>query len=525
MLDDPQKESRGVTQGLHTIEDVEAIFSALPVGVVLIARNGTVLAANRMAEEILGVSADEPIVRDLAAANWQIFKEDGSLMPVEQYPARQVLKGAKVVKGLTMGVQRPQLPIVWISASAAALPAPQDGCVLAFEDITERVDESERRVRLLIALDAAKKETEKASAELERRNRVLERELALASVRSGDAEKTAAEEAPAVFSGELAAGSVLGAYGLVRRLSEGGMGEVWLAEHQLLSRPAAVKLIKKDQLRGDDADEQIKRFEREARITANLTSRNTIELYDFGVTSDGSFYYVMELLEGIDLQDAISSFGPLPAGRVTQLLIQCCSSLAEAHQVGLVHRDIKPANLFVCRLGLEVDVLKVLDFGLVTDSQNSGPERLTRADSFCGTPAYMSPEAARSSVDLTGATDIYALGCVAFWLLTGHHLFEAPNPMAAMSKHLTDPPRRPSELLEDAVPAELEELVMECLHKDPELRPSAEDLWQALIDSQLASTYSMEEAYDWWAEKLEGEWQQRVSAYSAIPSIPPPPGR
>lgn len=301
----------------------------------------------------------------------------------------------------------------------------------------------------------------------------------------------------------LSEGIPLGSYRLVKKLGAGGMGEVWKATHQLLSRPAAVKLIKNQASDDDPENARLQRFEREARITAGLTSRNTVELYDFGVTEEGSFYYIMELLDGIDLHDAIEQYGPMPPARVVQLLIQCCSSLAEAHLAGLVHRDIKPANLFICRLGLEVDVLKVLDFGLVTDNQESESPRLTRQDSFCGTPSYMSPEAAMSSADVTGKSDMYAIGCVAYWLLTGTDVFEAPNSMAVMMKHITEEAPPPSGRNVQAIPAPLEELIMACLRKKPEERPSAEELWQGLIDVELEG-FSMQEAYEWWARNLEG---------------------
>ncbi len=222
----------------------------------------------------------------------------------------------------------------------------------------------------------------------------------------------------------------IGAYRLGKLLGEGGMGQVFHATHQLLARPAAVKLIRTDNIQGVSAESArtaMERFRREAAAAAALSSPHTIALYDFGPTGDGSFFYAMELLEGVSLEEMGKQFGALPGERVVYLLRQACLSLAEAHRKNLIHRDIKPSNLFACRAGLEVDFVKVLDFGLVTENVASAPAdlKLTAADALTGTPAFMAPELALGDPDVDHRVDIYALGCSAYWLLTGELPFYA----------------------------------------------------------------------------------------------------
>ncbi len=300
----------------------------------------------------------------------------------------------------------------------------------------------------------------------------------------------------------LQQGIPLGSYRLTRMLGAGAMGEVWEANHQVLPRSAAVKLIKNSGSSGPEATAHRRRFEREARVTANLTSRNTVELYDFGVSEDGAFYYVMERLDGIDLSDAVRRFGPMPPARVAHLLTQACCSLAEAHQSGLVHRDIKPANLFLCRLGLEVDILKVLDFGMVSDTSDAEATRLTTENAIAGTPTFLSPEAAMATDPLTGKADIYALGCVGHWLLTGEPVFDAPNTMALIMKHVMEQPVPPSRRSPFQVPENLEMLLLRCMDKSPDARPSALELWSDLIGTGLAQQWGIGSATDWWATNL-----------------------
>jgi serine/threonine-protein kinase len=212
-------------------------------------------------------------------------------------------------------------------------------------------------------------------------------------------------------------GQELGSYHLEELLGRGGMGEVWRASHRLLARSSAIKLIRPDSLGSGGAD-VLKRFEREAQATAALRSPHTVEVYDFGTTEGGTFYYVMELLEGYDSETLVQAFGPLPPARVIHLLRQVCKSLAEAHERGMVHRDIKPANIYVCRYGLEHDFVKVLDFGLVKSSIPIGGHNsaLTAAGIVAGTAEYISPEMARGDSSVDSRADLYALGCVAYWL-------------------------------------------------------------------------------------------------------------
>jgi DNA-binding NtrC family response regulator len=299
----------------------------------------------------------------------------------------------------------------------------------------------------------------------------------------------------------LGEGLPLGHYRLLEKLGEGGMGEVWRARHQLLARPCAVKLIRPDRLGGRHRDAAIERFRREARTIARLSSPNTVRLYDFGVSESGGLYFVMELLRGLDLFALVARFGPLPPERVVCVLRQACRSLAEAHEAGLLHRDVKPHNLFLCRLGLEHDVVKVLDFGLVKSVGGDEDAQLTAEGGLTGTPAYLPPERA------TGATgdarsDIYALGCVAFWMLTGRTVFTG-EPMAMILDHVRTIPERPSALSSQPLPERLDQLVMDCLEKAPSKRPaSAIELWRRLGEIPLAQPWTPERAEDWWRERL-----------------------
>jgi serine/threonine-protein kinase len=293
----------------------------------------------------------------------------------------------------------------------------------------------------------------------------------------------------------------LGSYRLTEPLGQGGMGEVWRAEHQMLARPAAIKLIRPDP-RGSDNERQIlrHRFEREAQATALMNSPHTIDVYDFGVTKDGTFYYVMELMHGFDLEMLVNRFGVVPHERVVYLLRQVCESLIEAHEHDLIHRDIKPANIFLCNRGRLVDFIKVLDFGLVKlrkDSDFEGP-KLTGKHEARGTPAYMAPEQACGEV-VDARTDIYALGCVAYWLLTGHLVFDARTSIEMMASHMRsvpDPPSRRSELV---VPPELDAVILACLEKDPERRPhSADDLDARLGAVRVTKPWTPSRAREWW---------------------------
>lgn len=294
----------------------------------------------------------------------------------------------------------------------------------------------------------------------------------------------------------------LGSYQLTETLGKGGMGEVWRARHRMLARDAAIKLIQPELLAqgsGRKADQAQRRFEQEARITASLRSPHTVELYDFGVTEDGVFYYVMELLDGITLGTLVTRFGPQPPARAAHILRQTCLSLEEAHAHGMIHRDVKPGNIFICRLGTEYDFAKVLDFGLVK-ALNAKDEGLTAEGGIMGTPDYMPPEMALGGANAGPASDLYGLGCVAYWLLTGKRVFETNGPVAMMLAHVQETPTPLSEKAGYEIPAALEKIVLRCLAKNPADRyASAEELEHALKEySDTAELWTREQARKWW---------------------------
>jgi hypothetical protein len=301
---------------------------------------------------------------------------------------------------------------------------------------------------------------------------------------------------------QVAEANELGQYVLEERIGSGGMGEVWRARHRLLIRPAAIKLIR-PQMSGDP-ELLLRRFEREARATAALKSPHTVQLYDFGATEDGRLYYVMELLDGLDLETLVRQYGPLPAERVVHILRQVCSSLQDAHVNGLVHRDIKPANVVVSRAGTTFDFAKVLDFGLVKldTARNSEDDavELSTEGSPGGTPAFMAPEVVLGVADTDHRVDLYALGCVGYWLLTGKLIFEGGSVVEVMFHHAHTPPPRPSTRSELPIPAPLEDLVMECLEKDPARRPTSAEAVSTRLDAvSLESAWTVERAERWWA--------------------------
>ena len=297
------------------------------------------------------------------------------------------------------------------------------------------------------------------------------------------------------FGLDVTRARLMGAYRLESRIGAGGMGEVWRASHSMLARPAAIKLIAPEQL-GGDAYTVLTRFEQEAQATALLRSPHTVEVFDYGRSDDGSFYYVMELLDGLDLQELVNAHGPMPASRVVHILRQVCHSLGEAHAAGLVHRDVKPANIFVCKYGCDFDFVKVLDFGVVKQQKPARSLDLTQ-QGWIGTPAFLAPEMATGS-DVDGRADIYALGCVAYWLLTGNFVFEADNPLALANKHVQEEPTPPSQCIETNIPASLEEVVMDCLRKDPAERPAnAAELVGRLSNTEVAE-WGTQEAKNWW---------------------------
>lgn len=298
----------------------------------------------------------------------------------------------------------------------------------------------------------------------------------------------------------------LGSYRLVDKLGAGGMGEVWRAQHQLLAREAAIKLMRRD---GSDDEHVQERFRREAQTLASLRSRNTIVLYDYGVTAEGSFFYVMELLDGLDLAQLVKQHGAQPAARVIHMLIQACNSLAEAHDAGLLHRDIKPANLFLCRAADEVDIIKLLDFGIAHNlaepvvhrlgakAAQQTDERLTVEGSVIGTPGYIPPEQATGQ-PLDARGDLYALGCVAWWLLAGAEVYGGDD---LVKTHVIAPIPDLRAVVKGWLPEGLEQLILECLAKSPDARPAnARALARALssIEIPAEEAFTEAKARAWW---------------------------
>ena len=295
----------------------------------------------------------------------------------------------------------------------------------------------------------------------------------------------------------------LGSYRLVQLIGRGGMGEVWRATHRMLARPAAIKLIKPEILGTPSQAGSavvIQRFRREAEAASCLQSPHTIRLYDFGETRAGTFYFVMELLDGLDLETLVNRYGPIPPERVVHFLRQSCHSLGEAHDCGLIHRDVKPANIYLCRLGREYDFVKVLDFGLVKyDRAQSMLDTIkSTSDLTTGTPAYMAPEMANGD-PVDRRADLYALGCVGYWLLTGKLVFEADSPLKMLIQHIQAEPVPPSRRSGRPVPPALERLIMRCLQKEPGKRPaSADELLAELDRVELEQSWGQQRAREWW---------------------------
>jgi serine/threonine-protein kinase len=300
---------------------------------------------------------------------------------------------------------------------------------------------------------------------------------------------------------DLAKAQRMGSYELQSRLGSGGMGEVWLAKHKLLARPAAVKLISPETLYKNTEMQRVAlaRFEREAQTTAAMRSPHTIQLYDFGIAHSGAFYYVMEYLEGLDLEELVKDYGPVPPNRLVFLLSQVCDSLGEAHERGLIHRDVKPANIYVCRYGRCDDFVKVLDFGLVkTDGDQDDEVAITADGTVSGTPAFAAPEQVLGE-KVDGRTDIYSLGCTAYWALTGTYVFRGKSAMATVMMHVNTTPSPPSSCGIQEIPTELDNIVMACLEKDPANRPqTADELADMLANCDLGDAWTRRTARDWW---------------------------
>jgi serine/threonine-protein kinase len=291
----------------------------------------------------------------------------------------------------------------------------------------------------------------------------------------------------------------LGSYTLISQIGEGGMGEVWRATHKLLARPAAIKLVKLDASRQELF---ARRFHREANVIAALKSPHTVYLYDFGTTQDGRLYYVMELLDGISLQTLVNEFGSQPAPRVVAILRQICRSLEEAHQERIVHRDLKPSNVMICQVAQARDFVKVLDFGLAKPLGAGAASNLTVEGVTLGTPEYMAPEVARGSRGVDARADLYALGCVAYFLLTGALVFDDANPVSVALKHMRNPPIPPSKRTDRVIPPDLERVILACLEKDPAARPQSARALQRLLAACDVTPWKEEDADAWWQQHL-----------------------
>ena len=286
----------------------------------------------------------------------------------------------------------------------------------------------------------------------------------------------------------------LGQYKLEEKLGEGAMGVVYRGRHAMLRRPTAIKLLDADKV----TETSIERFEREVQITSHLNHANTIAIYDYGHTPEDVFYYAMEYLDGIDLQQLVDQYGPQPAERVIYILKQVCGSLYEAHSAGLVHRDIKPANIMINRRGGEGDVVKVLDFGLV--KARGGELGDSSSESMAGTPLYMSPEAIQLPNSVDACSDLYAVGAIGYFLLTGKPVFDAASLADLLQMHVSDVPVPPSERLGKQIPAELEHAILSCLEKTRAKRPQTSRELAKLLDGvPLAAAWTLDRADAWWS--------------------------
>lgn len=296
----------------------------------------------------------------------------------------------------------------------------------------------------------------------------------------------------------------MGGYLIEGELGRGGMSRVFLARHARMLRPAAIKVLVPQP--GEASRNALARFEREVRLAATLTHPNTITIFDYGRGEAGAFYYAMERLEGWDLQNLVDRHGALPAARVAHVLGQVCGALSEAHAAGIVHRDLKPSNLFLTRRGGMHDFVKVLDFGVAkslrldTPDPSGRPPSLTISGSLIGTPTYMSPEAATGEGEVGPRSDLYSLGAVAFFLLTGRPPFVGGSAVRLLASHVLDSPPRPSSLTELPIAPALEDLVLRCLAKDPAERPAgASALAAALRAIRFEVPWGEPEAAEWWA--------------------------
>jgi serine/threonine protein kinase len=305
----------------------------------------------------------------------------------------------------------------------------------------------------------------------------------------------------------------VGQYKLEKKLGSGGMGVVYKGQHAMLRRPTAIKMLDVDKVN----EGALQRFEREVQITSQLNNPHTVAIYDYGRTPEGVFYYAMEFLDGIDLQALVDKYGPQPVPRVIHILQQICSSLYEAHSLGLVHRDIKPANIMLNRRGGEPDVVKVLDFGLVKAIDDNRQKGLTHDAALTGTPLYMSPEGIEFPNSVDARSDLYAVGAVGYFLLTGQSVFEAGSVVELCQMHLDKVPVPPSERAGITIPVELESALLACLEKSRAKRPqTARDLAALISRCSEANTWSIEDSDAWWGRHERG----LSSIIMASPSAP-----
>jgi serine/threonine-protein kinase len=302
----------------------------------------------------------------------------------------------------------------------------------------------------------------------------------------------------------------LGQYTLDRKIGEGGNGAVYRARHALLRRPTAVKLLLPDKVGAENLD----RFEREVQHMSQLTHPNTVAVFDYGRSPDGVLYYAMEYLGGVDLENLVRLHGPQPSSRVIDILVQVCGALQEAHEAGIIHRDIKPANIILCERGGVADVAKVVDFGLVKEITR---DTSASAQIILGTPAYVAPEAVTDPASIGPAADLYALGAVGYFLLTGRRVFEGKTAVELCIQHVTQPPRRPTEVAKILLPKELEDLILRCLAKNPGDRfESASQLAEALEAIPRAPDWDRADARRWWREFRA---RQEVPPSAAAPTL------
>ena len=311
----------------------------------------------------------------------------------------------------------------------------------------------------------------------------------------------------------------LGSYHLISLIGSGGMGQVWRARHRMLARDAAIKLIRNDLMidqPGYQAENTRQRFKQEAETIATLQSPHTVNLFDFGVSQNGSFYYVMEMLDGISLQMLVDKFGPLPASRLIYMMLQACDSLEEAHSRALIHRDIKPSNIFVCKLGLEYDFVKLLDFGLAKNISQQTPVGLSQKGSTAGTPGYIAPEIALGEETIDQRVDIYGLGCTAYFALTGSPVFSEKTPVALAMAHVQKSPLPPSQRSEIQIPFQLDQIILLCLAKKPEDRIQTARELRDMLKSIEIPEWSQHDAASWWNTYLPDSSSYRSLRRSRI---------